>query len=175
MLPDGFEALNRALPLRPIDDDVSIDNAQEMADALALLGRRTTDQVDYLETLSTLIEKCEDEHHAIEISDLDPIETLNFLMEQNEMAMSGLGEILGQRQLGSKILGKTRALSKSHILKLAHHFKVSPAAFANVTAPAFTSSAFVPLSPSNAKAPLKVTVDADTVNESRVVAPSVTD
>ena len=131
-LPDGFEALNRALPLRPIDDDVSLDNAQEMADALALLRSRTSDQDDYLETLSTLIEKYEDEHHAIETSDLDPIETLTFLMEQNEMTMSELGEILGQRQLGSKILSKTRALSKSHILKLANHFKVSPAVFLRI-------------------------------------------
>ena len=131
-LPDEFEELNRVLPLRPIDDDVSLHNAQEMADALALLPKRTSDQDDYLETLSTLIEKYEDEHHAIETSDLDPIETLKFLMEQNEITMSQLGEILGQRQLGSKILNKIRALSKSHIVKLAKHFKVSPAAFLRI-------------------------------------------
>ena len=93
---------------------------------------RTSDQDDYLETLSTLVEKYEDEHHPIKTSKLDPIETLKFLMEQNEMSMSQLGEILGQRQLGSKILNKTRALSKSHIVKLAKHFKVSPAAFLRI-------------------------------------------
>ena len=131
-LPDGFEDLNRTLPLRPIDDDVSLGNAEEMADVLALLRKRTPDQEDYLETLSTLIEKYEDEHHAIETSDLDPIGTLKFLMEENGMTMSGLGEILGQRQLGSKILGRTRDLSKSHIVKLANHFKVSPATFLRV-------------------------------------------
>jgi len=128
-LPGKFEELNRVLPLRPIDDDVSLENAQEMADVLALLRHRTVDQEDYLETLSTLIEKYEDEHHQIETSDLDPIETLKFLMEQNKINSSQLGEILGQRQLGSKVLTGTRGLSKSHIVKLAGHFKVSPAVF----------------------------------------------
>jgi HTH-type transcriptional regulator/antitoxin HigA len=131
-LPDKFDELNRALPLRPIDDDVSLDNAQEMVDELALLRRRTADQEDYLETLSTLIEKYENEHHPIETSHLDPIETLKFLMEQNKINTSQLGEILGQRQLGSKILTKTRGLSKAHIVKLAQHFKVSPAVFFQV-------------------------------------------
>ena len=128
-LPNKFDELNRVLPLRPIDDDVSLENAQEMADALALLRHRTQDQEDYLETLSTLIEKYEDEHHQIDASDLDPIETLKFLMDQNKINASQLGEILGQRQLGSKILTRTRGLSKSHIVKLAEHFKVSPAVF----------------------------------------------
>lgn len=131
-LPNSFEELNRALPLRPIDDDVSLDNAQEMADALALLRRRTADQEDYLETLSTLIEKYENEHYPVETSHLDPIATLKFLMEQNHLNTSQLGDILGQRQLGSKILMKTRGLSKAHIVKLAQHFKVSPAVFLQV-------------------------------------------
>lgn len=132
-LPGKFDELNRVLPLRPIDDDVSLENAQEMADALALLRDRTVDQEDYLETLSTLIEKYENEHHHIETADLDPIESLKFLMEQNKINTSQLGEILGQRQLGSKILTGTRGLSKSHIVKLAEHFKVSPAVFFQVT------------------------------------------
>ena len=129
MLPGKFDELNRVLPLRPIDDDVSLENAQEMADALALLRDRTVDQEDYLETLSTLIEKYENEHHQIHTADLDPIESLKFLMEQNGISTSQLGEILGQRQLGSKILTGARGLSKSHIVKLAEHFKVSPAVF----------------------------------------------
>lgn len=132
-LPAKFDELNRVLPLRPIDDEVSLENAQEMAEALALLRDRTVDQEDYLETLSTLIEKYENEHHQIETSDLDPIETLKFLMEQNRINTSQLGEILGQRQLGSKILTATRGLSKSHIVKLAAHFKVSPAVFFQAT------------------------------------------
>jgi len=131
-LPNSFEELNHVLPLRPIDDDVSLDNAQEMVDALALLRRRTADQEDYLETLSTLIEKYEDEHHPIKTSHWDPIETLKFLMEQNHLNTSQLGAILGQRQLGSKILTKTRELSKAHIVKLAQHFNVSPSVFFQV-------------------------------------------
>ncbi len=30
-LPDGFQELNEILPLRPIQDDVALENAQEIA------------------------------------------------------------------------------------------------------------------------------------------------
>jgi antitoxin component HigA of HigAB toxin-antitoxin module len=53
-------------------------------------------------------------------------------MEQNHLNTSQLGDILGQRQLGSEILKKTRELSKAHIVKLAQHFNVSPSVFFQV-------------------------------------------
>ena len=128
-LPDGFQELNEVLPLRPIQDDADLENAQEVADRLAVLDTSTADQKAYLETLSILIEKYEDEHHAIDTQDLDPIGTLEFLMEQHGMNASDLGRLLGQRQLGPKILNGDRDLSKAHIQTLAARFKVSPDVF----------------------------------------------
>ena len=60
------------------------------------------------------------------------MEVLRFLLKQHEMTASELGEILGQRQLGPKILSGRRQLSKSHIQKLCRHFKVGPGAFLEV-------------------------------------------
>ena len=126
-LPDGFRELNEVLPLRPIQTDGDLENAQEVADRLAVIDNRTDDQEAYLETLSILIERYEDDHHAIDTDTLDPIGTLEFLMEQHGMNASDLGRLLGQRQLGPKILSGDRDLSKAHIQTLAAHFKVSPA------------------------------------------------
>ena len=45
------------------------------------------------------------------------------------MSVSDLGRLLGQRELGSKLLREERQLSKTIIVKLADHFHVSPAYF----------------------------------------------
>jgi len=58
-LPTTFASLNAMLPLRPINDRIDLGNAMEVVDRLAVLAKRTADQEDYLETLSTLIEKYE--------------------------------------------------------------------------------------------------------------------
>jgi HTH-type transcriptional regulator / antitoxin HigA len=128
-LPKSFEQLNALQPLRPIADKIDFDNAQEIADRLAVLDRRTRDQDDYLETLSTLMEKYEDERSPIHTMDLDPIQTLKYLLECHEMSASDLGRLLGNRELGPAILRGDRQLSKKHILVLSKHFSVSPAAF----------------------------------------------
>lgn len=128
-LPRSFQRLNELLPLRPIADDTHLETASEMADRLAVLARRSADQEDYLETLSLLIETYEEKHHPVTSGELDPRETLEYLLEEHEMSASDLGRLLGQRQLGAKILSGARNLSKAHIQKLAKHFSVSPAVF----------------------------------------------
>ncbi len=117
----------------PINDEADLDNAQEIADRLAVLDRRTGDQEAYLATLSLLIERYESENHAIDAGRIDPLDSPRFLMKQHGMTASQLGEILGQRQLGPKVLGGQRQLSKKHIQALCRHFKVGPGAFFRVT------------------------------------------
>src|SRR3982750_93606 len=80
-------------------------------DRLAVLDRRTRDQEDYLETLSTLIEKYEAERAAIDTSGLTPAEMLRYLMRGREMSASDLGRLLGERSLGPAILRGDRELS----------------------------------------------------------------
>ena len=131
-IPKTFHELNALRPLMPLKDEVDLDNAQEIADRMAVIARPTADQAAYLETLSLLIERYEDMHHAIDTGKTDPIANLRFLLSQHGMNASDLGDILGQRQLGSKVLSGTRQLSKAHIQALCRHFKVGPGAFLKV-------------------------------------------
>ncbi|MCP3978595.1 MAG: hypothetical protein GY716_04575 [bacterium] len=124
-LPETWAELTAELPLRPIHDDVEYDNAVEFLDRLAVLDERTEDQEDYLETLSGLVEQYDDEHFAISDSDISPIESLRYLCEQNNIIASALGELLGNRSLGSKVLRGERELSKEHIRRLCDRFSVS--------------------------------------------------
>ena len=124
-LPETWAELTAELPLRPIHDDIEYDNAVKLLDRLAVLDERTEDQEDYLETLSGLVERYDDEHFAVSDSDISPIESLRYLCEQNDMTASALGELLGNRSLGSKILRGERQLSKEHIRKLCARFAVS--------------------------------------------------
>jgi HTH-type transcriptional regulator / antitoxin HigA len=128
-LPKTYAELVRLMPPRTIHDDVDLENVTEIIDRLAVLNRPTRDQADYLETLTTLVAAYETTHHAIDVSKTGPLETLKFLMEEHGLNTSDLGRILGQRQLGSAILRGDRQLSKTHIVKLAAHFGVSPGVF----------------------------------------------
>ena len=50
-------------------------------------------------------------------------------MDGRGMKASNLSRVLGNRSLGSAILRGERKISKSAALKLAEHFRVSPALF----------------------------------------------
>lgn len=128
-LPETFDELNSLHALRPIKDDIDYNNAAELIDRLAMLTSPTQDQADYLGTLTELVGKYDDEHYAADLAQGDPMETLKYLLETNDMNASTLGELLGNRALGSKILRGERQLSKTHIRILAERFKVSPALF----------------------------------------------
>jgi antitoxin component HigA of HigAB toxin-antitoxin module len=128
-VPKTFNELNDLHALRPIQDEVDLDNAMELLDKLAVLRKPTKDQGDYLETLTTLVEKYEADNDPIETDDLSVVEILKSLMEGRDMSASDLGRVLGSRELGSVILRGERQLSKAHIMKLAKHFSVSPALF----------------------------------------------
>lgn len=108
---------------RPIHN-IEYEHAVEMIDRLAVLATRTADQDDYLETLTALVERYDDVHHALDTT-ASPVDMLKYLCEQNGMNASALGELLGNRSLGSKILRGERQLSKEHIRRLAERFAVS--------------------------------------------------
>ena len=127
-MPKTFQGLCRLLPPRPVHDEVDLANAAEVVDALA--GHAlNTDQEQYLEVLSNLVGGYEDEHYARNLSHVTPLKALKYLARENKMTASALGELLGNRALGSKVLAGKRELSKAHIRVLAKRFKVSPALF----------------------------------------------
>jgi HTH-type transcriptional regulator/antitoxin HigA len=126
-LPGKFDSLVRAHPPAAIHDDVAYENAIELVNKLTSLPKPTKGQLKYLDTLSILVERFEDESEGTEPKGVDAMAVLRFLMEDRGMSASDLGRLLGDRSLGPKILNGDRALSKSHIKTLARHFKVSPA------------------------------------------------
>ncbi|MGC2128685.1 MAG: helix-turn-helix domain-containing protein [Candidatus Aquilonibacter sp.] len=77
----------------------------------------------YLELLSVLIERYEQEHDPIVAP--DPLEALKELMAANGMSQSALARLLGSSGITSEILSGKRSLSKTHIKKLAEAFNVS--------------------------------------------------
>jgi len=123
-IPTDYAGLFRMHPLRPIHDKVDLDNATRIIDAMA--GHDlNNDQEDYLEAIATLVMAYEDEHKPAKTARVSPLNTLRYLVEQSEMTASQLGDLLGNRSLGSKVLRGERDLSKSHIRVLADYFKVS--------------------------------------------------
>jgi antitoxin component HigA of HigAB toxin-antitoxin module len=100
-----------------------------IVDRLAVRADLNRDESDYLESLSTLIEQYERQQEPIFTAVRDPIEALKYLMQGRGMNASDLGNLLGNRALGSKVLRRARELSKANVIALARHFCVSPALF----------------------------------------------
>ena len=125
---DWKELVAQLYLLKPIRTRGDYNRAMHIIEMLAGRTDLNTDQEAYLESLSILVEAYEKEHFEIEPKST-PLETLKFLLEQNGLSGSDLGRILGQRQVGSKILRGERNLSKSHIKTLAEHFSVDPSLF----------------------------------------------
>lgn len=110
--------------LRPIKDEERYQESLKEIESLIFKDNLSEEEEDYLEILCVIVQQYEDKHHNIQ-EEKDPIEILKYLLEQNNMNGSDLGKLLGQRQLGSKILNKKRELSKKHIAILSERFKVS--------------------------------------------------
>lgn len=128
---DDYLDLIRKFPLRPIKNEAEQKQATKIMLELAAKAedRLTPGQADYLDGLSDFVDAYDRQHHPVERPDLDAIDYLRFLLDENAMNASDLGRLLGNRTLGSAILGRTRQLSKAHILKLAERFRVNPALF----------------------------------------------
>ena len=128
-VPKKLAELTRLLTPLAIDSERNYRHTMKWIDELAVLDKRTKDQERFLETLTILVETYEDKHHQIDDEGVGPIEALKFLLDQHALSGRDLGRILGQAQLGGKILRGERELSKNHIRKLCDHFKVSPELF----------------------------------------------
>jgi HTH-type transcriptional regulator / antitoxin HigA len=130
----AYLALIEHFPLRPLRSEREYDVAVTVLDALAVRpeGSLERGEQDYFDTLTMLVEAYDQEHHDLDTKDCDPLTMLKYLMHESGMAQADLGMLLGNRSLASLILNGHRRLSKSHIRKLADHFKVSPALFLQV-------------------------------------------
>ena len=128
---DEYLDLVRRFPLRPIRSDERLRAAHKVIDELTKIPEEqlTRDQADYLEVLGNLTSAYEDRVMLPEVASVTGLDVLNHLMEANDMSASDLGRMLGQRELGSKILRGEREISKSHAKALGGHFGLPPETF----------------------------------------------
>jgi HTH-type transcriptional regulator/antitoxin HigA len=124
-LPKTYRELVKLLLPRPIHDAVELRSAFAVIDRMAGF-KLNADQEDYLEAISTFVEAYEAAQFRADDARLAPLDALKALLTEHKMNASDLGRLLGNRTLGAAILSGRRALSKTHVRKLAEHFKVDP-------------------------------------------------
>jgi HTH-type transcriptional regulator/antitoxin HigA len=126
---DSYFELVLELPLRPIHDDEALDNAVAMIDRL--LDRRdlTAGEQDYLDVLSDLVERYEDEHIPLPV--VRGVEMLRYLMDENNLKQADLVPIFGTKSIVSEVLSEKRSLALSHIQGLSAHFGLPADVFMN--------------------------------------------
>jgi HTH-type transcriptional regulator/antitoxin HigA len=83
-----------------------------------------TDDGDKLDILATLVEKYENERWPIDISRIDPIDILNYLIDEGGHTQAELAELLGSRSRASEILNRKRGLTVEMIHKLNTEWKI---------------------------------------------------
>jgi HTH-type transcriptional regulator / antitoxin HigA len=125
---DSYLELVCRFPLRPLRADADLDRAVEVIDGL--LDRRKLDdgEQDYLDVLSDLVEKYEDEH--VPIPPASDGDIIRFLLELRALSQADLARQAGIAESTiSAVLSGKRQLSRRHIGILATFFKVEPAVF----------------------------------------------
>jgi HTH-type transcriptional regulator/antitoxin HigA len=125
---DRYLDLIRAFPLRTLRSEKDLEEAIAVIDSL--LDRDSLDdgEEDYLDVLSDLVRKYEDEHHPLPpVSDAD---MLRHLIEARDVSQLKVAAETGiaESTISSILTGK-RGMSRNHIELLARYFKVSPAVF----------------------------------------------
>jgi HTH-type transcriptional regulator / antitoxin HigA len=132
-ISERYFVLVRELPLRPISSDMELDRAIAMIDRLLARNGLAGDEQDYLDVLSDLVEKYEDERYPIErVSGRDALRHFveaSGKTRANVAAQAGLPE-----STLSEILSGRRPLNTRHIGKLARYFRIDPAAFLDAPA-----------------------------------------
>jgi HTH-type transcriptional regulator/antitoxin HigA len=96
------------MKLKPIRNKTELKKALNRIDEL-WGARRNTEKGDELDVLMLLVEKYEEEHYAIPTS--DPVEAIEFLMEQKSLTRKDLEPYLGTRARVSEVLNKKRNLT----------------------------------------------------------------
>jgi len=111
------------MEIRPIrsqaDSDAVVAEIERLWDA-----DPGTDDGDKLDILATLVEKYENEHWPIDISRVDPVDMLIYLIEEGGHTQAELAELLGSRSRASEILNRRRALTVEMIHRLNAEWKI---------------------------------------------------
>lgn len=111
-----------AAELRPIRTEADYDAALRELDRLwgAAIG---TPDGDCLDVLATLIEMYESQHHPMDPP--DPIEAIQFRMEQQGLRRKDLEPLIGTRARVAEVMNRKRNLSIDMIRRLHDHLGIS--------------------------------------------------
>jgi HTH-type transcriptional regulator/antitoxin HigA len=121
--------LIRRFPLRPLRCDENLDRAMAMADELSdRIDDLVEEERDYLDVLSDLIERYEEEHIAIPSASDE--EMLQFLIESKGVSQAQVAKEcrIAASTLSMVIAGR-RNLTRDHIGRLSRYFNVEPGVF----------------------------------------------
>lgn len=111
------------MEIRPIRNEADYEAA--VAEIDRLWGAEPgTDDGDKLDILATLVEKYENEHWPIDTARVDPIDMLNYLIDEGGHTQAELAELLGSRSRASEILNRRRALTVEMIFRISEAWKV---------------------------------------------------
>lgn len=111
------------MEIHPIRTEADYDAA--VAEIERLWGAEPgTDDGDKLDILATLVEKYENEHWPIDTARVDPIDMLNYLINEGGHTQAELAELLGSRSRASEILNRRRALTVVMIFRISEAWKV---------------------------------------------------
>ena len=125
---DTYFELVKRFPLLPIGSERDLDRAIALVDALLDRDALDPDEQGYLDVLSDLIERYEEEHHPIPPASDSAM--LTFLIEQRDMTQSAVARATGIAvSTINEVLSGKRSLRREHIARLARYFSVSPAVF----------------------------------------------
>lgn len=111
------------MEIRPIRSETDYEAA--ITEIERLWGAEPgTDDGDKLDILATLVEKYESEHWPIDTSRVDPVDILNYLIDEGGHTQAELAELLGSRSRASEILSRRRALTVEMIFRISEGWKV---------------------------------------------------
>ncbi|PZX50557.1 helix-turn-helix domain-containing protein [Algoriphagus chordae] len=123
-----METIEKPL-LKVIENDLEYQTSLELIKGLINSGvEANSDEENYLEVLSILIEKYEEEKgYKVDNSTADSIEVLSYYLSENGMQQKDLVPVLGPASRVSEIMNRKRRLSLKQIKKLnqAYHIPVA--------------------------------------------------
>jgi HTH-type transcriptional regulator / antitoxin HigA len=125
-LADPVEMIKLGAP-HIIHSDEQLAKYTEVLFELTGKADTTQDEKEAVELLTLLITRYESERYPM--PDVDPVEMLQFLLEQNGLSQRDIAEDLGNESIVSLILARKRKLNNKHIDRLSKRFHVSPAVF----------------------------------------------
>lgn len=110
--------------LKIIENDNEYDEALEAIKSLMNSGLSEENE-DYLEVLSLLVEKFEEEKgYKLEYNNVDAVEIISYYLSEHGLPQKSLVPILGPASRVSEIMNRKRKLSLTQIENLHTHFKI---------------------------------------------------